>query len=385
MSKSQFLKASEKYAQWCHQALVYWHEKALDPRGGYAEHLDMAGRPDFDHVRRVRVQSRLSYVYAHAAALGWYSDAQAASDQAWSFICEAGCQGNDALAPKKGCAHLVGGDGTLVDGMRDTYAQAFILLAAAWRFKAFKDYEALKMADDTVSFLNTHLSAPNGGWYESYPINHADTRRQNPHMHLFEAFLALFDATGHAKYLSFADNIFNLFERHFIDSETGLLREFFGPDWTTKGNGGPFEPGHMMEWVWLLNEYKRLKKNDVTAYCTRLYDLAISYGFSPKLGLICDVTHLDDKPFERTYRTWPQTEFIKACVARVQQGDESKLSVAAQAIESLFFHYLDIPENGGWVDQIDAEGHRVTEIMPSSTFYHLFCAAAEVDKLAKAL
>ena len=45
------------------------------------------------------------------------------------------------------------------------------------------------------------LGADNGGYYEGHPLGDPRNalRRQNPHMHLFESFMALYDATGHEK------------------------------------------------------------------------------------------------------------------------------------------------------------------------------------------
>ena len=133
------------------------------------------------------------------------------------------------------------------DDMRDTYAQAFVLLSGAWRYKAFNDEAALKIAEDTLAFLNTHLKAENGGWYEGLPKPASSQRRQNPHMHLFEAFLALNELTGQAKYLEMAGAMFELFENHFFDADKKALLEFFNPDWSPENDdGGPTEPGHMI-------------------------------------------------------------------------------------------------------------------------------------------
>jgi len=114
----------------------------------------------------------------------------------------------------RGCAHLVTGTGEMHDDMRDTYAQAFILLSGGWRYKAFNDHAALKTAEDTLGFLNTHLKANNGGWYEALPLPESSQRRQNPHMHLFESFLALYEITKDKTYLKLADDMFELFEKH---------------------------------------------------------------------------------------------------------------------------------------------------------------------------
>ena len=58
---------------------------------------------------------------------------------------------------------------------------------------------------------------------------------------------------------------------------------------------------------------------------------------------------------------------------------------ATDAIDGLFTHYLNAPPWGGWIDKLSSEGKTLTETMPSSTFYHLFCAASEADALRATL
>jgi mannose-6-phosphate isomerase len=382
-----FIAASERFTSWCKTALRFWAETAVDPRGGFAEFLDMNGRPDFDHVRRVRVQARQAYVYAHAASLGWYEDAKKACDQAWDFLTGPGFAGGDFIEPQAaGCAHLVNGDGSMHNDMRDTYAQAFILLAGAWRYRAFKDEAALKIADETIAFLDDKLKAENGGWYEALPLPDTTTRRQNPHMHLFEAFLALYEATKDQKYLDYAHNMFALFKSVFFDSKTGAILEFFNADWSPlEGDGGPAEPGHMMEWCWILCQYQRLSGVDVNEYVDALFNSALHFGWNEKLGLICNATHLDNRPANPNLRTWPQTEIIKASVAQAAAGQLEKIRMATATIESLFETYLNVGIEGGWADELDPDGKIISTTMPTSTFYHFFCAVAEVETLAETL
>ena len=82
-------------------------------------------------------------------------------------------------------------------------------------------------------------------------------RRQNPHMHLLEALLALHAATGEKNWLRRAGALVDLFKRRFSDPQTGALIEFFAEDWSPRpGDEGRLrEPGHQFEWVWLLYEY----------------------------------------------------------------------------------------------------------------------------------
>ena len=388
MSHERFIETSERFKTWCCDALEFWHHRAVDPRGGFAEHLDLKGVADFDHVRRVRVQARQAYVYAHAAYLGWYSDSKKASDVAWDFATGLGSAGG-AFIPDdspRGCAHLVNGDGSMNDDTRDTYAQAFILLSGAWRFKAFADTKALLKANETIEYLNNNLKSSFGGWLEAMPIPKEKTRRQNPHMHLFEAFLALYASTQKQVYLDYAHEMFSLFEKHFFHSSTGALLEFFHTDWTPFKDGGPVEPGHMMEWSWLLQSYSDLSGVDVQKYAIPLYDSGLEYGLNSKLGLICDAVNLDGTEHSLTLRTWPQTELIKASVARARrENSDLMFNAASNTIEALFKFYLSGQVKGGWDDKLSPEGGVISKVMPTSTFYHLFCAAAEVDLLAQTL
>lgn len=380
---SQFKHQSKKFQNWCSEfALPLWAENALDINGGFHEQLKLDGTPDLLHSRRVRVQARTAYVYAHAHDKQWYDHAAVPADHAWNYVMSNGLQGGEHIPGDdfKGCAHLLNADGTLLDGYRDTYAQAFILLAAAWRYQAFGDKKALQKADETLSFLDTHLKAENGGWYEGLPhlSPQALPRRQNPHMHIFEALLALFEVTRNEKYIVRAHAIFHLFETHFFHGKLGVVLEFFDNDWSLYDGIGAIEPGHMMEWVWLLRYYEKLSGKNVSQYADRLFENALKYGFNEELGLICDTAYVDSVNSEPTYRTWPQTEYIKASIAQARVGRDGMEVHAANAIKSLFKFYLDTQIKGGWIDQVDVHGQAITNVMPTSTFYHLFCAASEV-------
>lgn len=380
---SQLNKQSETFKNWCSvHALPLWANNALDRSGGFHEQLNLDGTPDLLHSRRVRVQARTAYVYAHAHAKKWYEGAQIPADHAWNYVMTNGLQGGECIpgAGFKGCAHLLNADGTLLDGYRDTYAQAFILLAAAWRFKAFGDIKALEKADETLAFLDTHLKAENGGWYEGLHrlSSHTLPRRQNPHMHMFEAFLSLFEVTKNEKYLVRAHAMFNLFEAHFFHRELGVVLEFFDNDWSLYDGIGIIEPGHMMEWVWLLRYYEKLSGKNVSLYADTLFENALKYGLNEELGLICDTARTDREVPKPTYRTWPQTEYIKASIAQARAGRAGMESQAENAIKSLFQYYLGTQITGGWIDQVDGHGKVMTDVMPTSTFYHLFCAASEV-------
>jgi len=373
---SDFTTQAQRLETWCKQAaLPLWAMAARDAAGGFYEQLLLDGSPDINHTRRVRVQARTAYVYAHAAKLGWYDDAKTACDHAWQYLTQEGFAGGE-----RGCAHLLNADGALLDGTRDSYAQAFVLLAGAWRYAAFNDKSALKTANDTLDFLNTEVRADNGGWLEGVPASLP--RRQNPHMHLFEAFLALHQLTGRQTYLNHAHSIFDLFKSHFFSPETGDIIEFFEADWSrAPNNGGPVEPGHMMEWCWLLRGYEGLSGRDMSSYADPLFERALEIGLNSDLGLLCDNVQSGQR--SDTLRSWPQTEYLKACIAQARTGRKDMEAEAARLIERMFDTYLRTDIDGGWHDQLSSTGEVISTAMPTSTFYHWFCAAAEVSEYAR--
>ena len=360
-------------------ALPYWANAALDPTGGVYEFLEMDGTPINDVVRRVRVQARYAYAYAHAAHLNWFDDAKAASDHAWKYLLGPGSAGAENFDGEgyKGSAHLLTPDGTLHDGMRDTYAQAFVILAGAWRFIAFEDDHALEIAKQTLGFLDAQVKAQNGGWHEGMPATLP--RRQNPHMHMFEALISLYDATNDQAVLARAGEIFTLFETVFFEPKTGVLLEFFDADWRPVRSGGPIEPGHMMEWCWLLREYGKRSGQNVDAYADTLYATSKRIGYSSQTGLLYDGIGLDGEVGSASFRIWPQLEMIKAAISQAKAGQQDVETDISNTIDVLFDTYFNVDEKGGWADQFDENAKLISKNMPTSTAYHMMCAVAEVD------
>src|SRR6185369_6058486 len=165
-----------------------------------------------------------------------------------------------------------------LDNARDAYDHAFVLFALAWYCRATGDRNVIQLADATWEFMQHRLADPqHGGFLEEFAPGRAGMklpRRQNPHMHLLEALLALHVATGEKNWLRRAGTLVDLFKRKFVDPHNGALIEFFAADWLpAQGSLGNLrEPGHQFEWVWLLYEYFRLTRDEsVIPYTERLF------------------------------------------------------------------------------------------------------------------
>jgi mannose-6-phosphate isomerase len=205
-------------------------------------------------------------------------------------------------------------------------------------------------------------------------------------MHLFEAFIAAYKATFDSAYLDLAGHVYELFENYFFEKDTGTLLEFFEVDWSPDTKMGDLtEPGHMMEWCWLLHDYGQLSGKDVSVSAERLYAVGCEIGTNKKTGLLINEAKIHGRVTNGDSRCGVQTEYIKANVARARAGYAGADAKCAAMINKLFENFLIVPEQGGWHDQRNANGDIISKDMPSSTFYHLFCAAVEVHTYMREL
>lgn len=354
-------------------ALRIWSMDGWDSvAGGFVERLDGHGKADLAAPRRVRVQARQIYCFAKAAQLGWY---RAGADVAR-------CGLDDMLAKVKspdgqpGFVHILAPDGVVLNPLRDTYDHAFILLALATVYQLDRDVKIRAEIDSLMHFIDTQLRSTDGGYIEGIPASMP--RRQNPQMHLFEAFIAAFDATHDPTFQQRAGDIFGLFVSNLFDAKTGMLGEYFEQDWS-RIEPVSVEPGHQAEWVWLLKQFERITGCPTGKYRAALLDSALR--FRDAAGLLVDEGDVHGKIVKSTRRLWPQTEIIKAWLAQAESGVEGAADEARAALARLDKHYLQHPVKGGWYDQFDADGKSIVRTIPASSFYHILCAVAEADRV----
>ncbi len=357
----------EKVRHWLFEkALPFWIENGLDrSNGGAFEAVDFQGNPLIDMPKRLRVQARQTYVLSHAYLLG-YEPAIDVLNIPLDFMLRHGRRDDG------GFGHVLSPKGELIDTQADTYDHAFVLFSLAWAYKATGDKAILKVAEQVMDYLQSTLRHSGLGFKESMPTRQV-YRRANPHMHLLEASMAWMKLHRHERMAELAREIVGLFKSHFCVG--GLLREFFNEDLSPLPQSArdidlAVEPGHLIEWTYLLRHYAALTGDSIEAGAT-MEAFADKYGINPLTGLVMDHVHPDGRLMnEPTSRLWPQTEYIRL---KLQSGTSQDLDAALSMLERLEENYLffDGQSTGYWRDQLSADGQNLLDRAPASSFYHI--------------
>jgi mannose/cellobiose epimerase-like protein (N-acyl-D-glucosamine 2-epimerase family) len=364
------------------EALPLWASAGFGAETGrFREALTLDGQPLVDIPTRLIVQSRQIFSYALAARRGWHPEAGAIVESAYKALVRDYYRADG----KQGWVYSVYGDGRLGDPRRDLYSHAFALLAISSYIQMTGRREALALADETLAFIDREMHAPSSGGYIEVLPEADGPRRQNPHMHLFEAFLSLWANTGEGRFLSRAGEMFALFTSRFFRPEPGILGEYFDDTLQPAGGiaGEIVEPGHHSEWIWLLRWFERETGRAVQPYVDALYAHASRHGYDAA-GLMVDEVLIDGTHRTPSHRTWPMTEAIKANVAEAIAGRVGASAKAADLATLLLDRFLRAAHPGGWMDRLDARGGPAAPNMPASTLYHVLCAVDELDRFANA-
>jgi len=269
------------------------------------------------------------------------------------------------------------------DEVYDLYDHAFVLLAFASAMKVLPCDETRRDAIALHEVISQHFTHPQGGFYEYLPPT--EGRRQNPHMHLFEAYLAATEAFGPPVFLQRAHYLARFFLEHLLDPEEGCVSELL--DDSLKPRREAYcEPGHLAEWVRLLLWYRtiivkldRKPEVDVLPAVTRLTQFYESHGLDSATGALVDELWSDGAQRVSSQRLWPQTERVQAEILR-EDATEQAVRKSFRILQS----YIDAAPNGLWAERRLSDGSFSREPSPATSLYHLTNAITKAYHIVSA-
>lgn len=321
---------------------------------------------------RLRVQARQIYVFCELGRLGWKGTWRDCVERGIEHLLAKGRRDNGFFI------HTFGADGAPLDLRADLYDHAFVLLALAHAARALQKSDLLDIADATMDLIEARWKSPHGGYLEGEVDG--PPRRQNPHMHLLEASLALWEISASARWKEIARELGLLCQQKFVDPATGALMEYFAGDWSRQpgSEGLRVEPGHCFEWSWLFERLTSLDILDGAKMSDGLAQFARSTGIDQERGVAINAVNLSGQIEDGDARLWPQTERLKSTVVRSRRrGGALEVHEAEAALRGLQ-SYLLVPMKGLWRDVLRADGIWVEQPAPASSFYHIVCGLSEL-------
>jgi mannose-6-phosphate isomerase len=376
MNKATLVPASSSAPEilrlwFLNEALPIWSTHGVDRlNGGFFEKLDVNLIPS-NEPRRARLVARQIYVFATAAALGWEGPSVNLIQHGLNFL-------RDHLVTSNGDVRAsCSPNGSIIDGRQHLYDVAFVLLALARVAERLIDSdESENLARVIATKLSDQYQHPLGGYIDCID---SELQCSNPHMHLFEAFLAWRDLErpDYEFWSLRANELANLALERLILPESGLLPEYFDAHWSPLHQGGTLriEPGHQFEWSWLLARWTEKSHSFETLPITlKLCSLAESYGVNKQHNVVIESINQQFLPLDYTARLWQQTERAKAWHTQtILTGNADLMCYYQKAISSLF-GFLSGPCPGLWFDEMDSSGTYLVQSVKASSSYHIACA-----------
>ncbi|MDR1932734.1 MAG: AGE family epimerase/isomerase [Spirochaetales bacterium] len=362
-----------------------WTKKLPVTPGGYAENVTSGWTEEPVTSRTLAAQARLAYTFCHCR-LAQPRLSGVAAEAVDGFM---RVFWNPGL---RGWIHSVSPQGDPEDTTIDTWDQSFGLLALAWDFRVRGNPGSKEAALKALAGLNEYAAAPAGGYLErreggkaaSYPGS-PSARRQDPHMHLFEAFIAWHAADPSGPWLEQARAILRLLREKFRGPKGGPLAAYFDADLNpAPGDAGKIRiPGDHYEWTWLLRQYEKVSgDSSVQKDAESLYGFAQNHG-KDSGGFAVYAVDEAGNLLDGARLFWPQLEMLKAHTAIYEwTGGAAVREEAEKTIKIITERYLRGDEL--FCNRIEANG--APEASPTATrlIYHLFVAACEAGRVLSA-
>lgn len=341
----------------CRSILKFYDERVVDETGGYFQNFRDDGSTFNESFRHLVSNARIVMNYCWAGKFFDNDNYLEIARHGLEYVEQVHWQ--PAI---RGYAWLLDNHEP-IDLTQHAYGYAFVLMMYAAARKA-------RIIFDDSKILNLYELIESKFWQSDFGL-YADEislsgtlspyRGQNSNMHMCEAMIACFEATGNTLFIDraklIASNIVNRQASLTDDLVWEHFTEDFKPDWEYNKDDPKniyrpwgFQPGHQTEWsqllvlinkyapeAWLIERAKNLFDRAFNISWDVEYG-GLFYGFAPD-GSICD----SDKYF------WVQSESLAAAAMLYEVTDESKYLENYLELWRYSWAYFVDHEYGAWL------------------------------------
>lgn len=349
----------------------FFQAASINKNGGFFE-LDDEGRPlDRDNpVRAIHATTRMVHCFAIGSLIGRPGSDEIV-DHGMRYVWE---QHRDQ---KNGGYIWSLDENGPKDDSKQGYGHAFVLLAASSAKLVGHPLADRMLADVTDVIVRRFWDEHRGAVREEFANNWSEIstyRGQNSNMHLTEALMAAFEATGEKMYLDMAERIADLIIRQHAVPLGHRVAEHFDENWTLDKDYLGSEmfrpagttPGHWLEWarllyqLWTLGE-KRLSW--LTDAARQLFQQAVALGWDDVNGGFFYTLDWNDQPVMREKLWWPVAEAIGAAAFLTAYDRDDYFQTWYRKLWDYAENHVIDHQRGGWRSEL------TEDLQPSSRLF----------------
>jgi mannose/cellobiose epimerase-like protein (N-acyl-D-glucosamine 2-epimerase family) len=276
-------------------------------------------------------------------------------------------------------------DSGAVNPSKQAYGHAFVLLAGASAKMVNHPHADRLIADVTEVLHRRFWDEAAGATTEEYHADWSaigDYRGQNSNMHLTEALMAAFEATGDPAYLTMAERIASLIINCHARAEGWRVAEHFRGDWSIDRAyaGDPMfrpagtTPGHALEWSRLLVQLWELGGRSspwMAEAAQALFLHTCEIGWDRIKGGFYYTLDWNDRPDRSDRYWWPCAEGIAAASVLRQISQDERFESWYRRIWSFVTTHVIDHAHGGWWPELNENLRPVSRVFTGKPdLYH---------------
>ena len=371
------------------KTLGFYHPGCIDPKGGFFQHFRDDGALYLPELRHLVSTTRFVFNYAMAALEFEIPDFQEHVKHGLKYL-----ESQHFNKGTGGYAWVLNGD-VVEDDTNHCYGLAFVLLAYAVAYKAGVT-EASAGIERTWDLLETRY------WESEYNLYKDEIngdfsrveayRGQNANMHMCEAMLTCYDATGKTKFLDRAYTIARCITVELTEKTDGFIWEHYTSDWQVDWDYNKNDPkhlfrpwgflsGHHTEWTKLLTILYRYKPESwMLERAEFFFNKSLEYAWDHKNGGIYYIFDPDLKICDTDKYFWVQAEtFAAAALLAIVTGKDKYWQWYEKIWQYCDTHMID-HKYGAWFRILTFDNKKYSdEKSPAGkTDYHTMGACYEV-------
>ena len=315
--------------------LAYWMKFGVEQEGeGFFPAVDMDNKPILSANKTSVLNARILWTFAAAARKYPGKGYEEVAHLAYKVVTE------DFADREFGGFYMeISSDNKLVNDIKHTYAQAFVIYSLCKYYEFNPSEEVMRKIKEFFHFLDEKVKdTKNPGFMESFTreweiyeenrmADNNEPKSMNTHLHLLEAYAAVYKVWKDDLVKKRLSELLEIFINHII-RESGHLGVFFSSDFTeTESSKGICSFGHDIEASWLLWEAAEILGNKeivetLKPIILKMADAVLRMGVDKDGGLFLESTRFGSH-LRTNKHWWIQAENLVGFMNAYQlKGDE---------------------------------------------------------------